>query len=266
MSNNGQSDQKEKVIDESEDKSEDIYESEEVLEIEEIVKEEINLDKMKSIMLEIERTSKNKDRASLLDKLAPYVSISDVKNFLIEIAKDDKYPLCRAKAISFLSELINEKEIMELTIRKLDDSSSKVRLWAIWSLRILVAEEEIQETLIRHLIHKEKSRTLKLWIIRALSDMIEKDRIIEVFLQILKLKPNKEIRKLLLFYLLQKLNHPEVVYYLTTYSSKETDKEIRRELVRALIELDNDDARYALDKIERNEKDKEINALLASRL
>ncbi len=229
----------------------------------EIVGKTEGLLELQKILLEIESTTRNKDRTNLIDKIIDYLKYEETISALIDIAINDKYPLCRAKAVSFLSESLMDKKVKELTIRKLRDSSQTVRLWAVWSLRAIVDEEEIQEVLIRRLRHHEKSKKIKLWLVRSLSDKIENPRVIDVFIQSLKGRPDKEMRKLILYYIMQIQGDQDISYFLSTYVHKENDKEIRLEIVKKLLEMDNSDSRYALQKLKRNERNQEIISLLS---
>lgn len=218
---------------------------------------------LQRILMEIETSTRNKDRADLIDKLNDFLTFEETISALKDIAINDKYPLCRAKAVSLLSEFMGNKEVKNLIIRKLQDSSQTVRLWAVWSLRALVEEEDIQEVLIRQLRHYEKSKRIKLWLIRTLSDKIENTRVIEVFLQSLKGRPDKEMRKLILYYIMQIQGNSDISYFLSTYVHKENDKEIRLEIVKKLLEMDNSDSRYALQKLKRNERNQKIISLMS---
>ena len=218
---------------------------------------------LQRILMEIETTTRNKDRADLIDKLNDFLTFEETVSALKDIAINDKYPLCRAKAVSLLSEFMSNKEVKNLIIRKLRDSSQTVRLWAVWSLRALNEDEDIQEVLIRQLRHYEKSKRIKLWLIRTLSDKIENTRVIEVFLQSLKGRPDKEMRKLILYYIMQIQDNTDISYFLSTYVHKENDKEIRLEIVKKLLEMDNSDSRYALQKLKRNERNQKIVSLLS---
>jgi ribosomal protein S3AE len=255
----------------------------------EIVDKTGGLLELQKILLEFESTTRNKDRTNLIDKLIDYLKYEETISALKDIAINDKYPLCRAKAVSFLSESLKDKKVKELTIRKLRDSSQTVRLWAVWSLRAIVDEEDVQEVLIRQLRHHEKSKKIKLWLVRALSDKIENPRVIDVFLQSLKGRPDKEMRKLILenprvidvflqslkgrpdkemrklilYYIMQIQGDQDISYFLSTYVHKESDKEIRLEIVKKLLEMDNSDSRYALQKLKRNERNQEIISLLS---
>ncbi|MHA1201075.1 MAG: HEAT repeat domain-containing protein [Candidatus Heimdallarchaeaceae archaeon] len=228
-----------------------------------IVDKTEGLEELQRILLEFESTTRNKDRANLIDKLIDYLEYEETIYALKDIAINDKYPLCRAKAVSFLSESMMDKKVKELIIGKLRDSSQTVRLWAVWSLRAIVEEEDVQEVLIRQLRHYEKSKKIKLWLVRTLSDKIENPRVIDVFLQSLKGRPDKEMRKLILYYIMQIQGNPDISYFLSTYVHKENDREIRLEIVKKLLEMDNSDSRYALQKLKRKERNQEIISLLS---
>ncbi len=256
---------------ESDEDAEEIEETEEIQIIDilekeeesEIVVEPKGILELQRILHEFESTTRNKDRASLIDKLTDYLTYEETVSALKDIAINDKYPLCRAKAVSFLSEFMMEREVKDLVIRKLRDSSQTVRLWAVWSLRALIEEEEVQEVLIRQLRHYEKSKRIKLWLVRSLSDKIENPSVIDVFLQSLKRRPDKEMRKLILYYIMQIQGNQDISYFLSTYVHKENDKEIRLEIVKKLLEMNNSDSRYALQKLKRNERNQEIITLLS---
>ena len=228
----------------------------------EIADETKGLLELQRILLEFESTTRNKDRANLIDKLTDYLRYEETVSALKDIAINDKYPLCRAKAVSFLSEFMRDKKVKDLVIRKLRDSSQTVRLWAVWSLRGIIEEEDVQEVLIRQLRHYEKSKRIKLWLVRSLSDKIENPSVIDIFLQSLKKRPGKEMRKLILYYILQIQGNQDISYFLSTYVHEENDKEIRLEIVKKLLEMDNSDSRYALQKLKRNERNQEIITLL----
>jgi len=229
----------------------------------EIVDETEGLVELQRILLEFESTTRNKDRADLIDKLTDYLRYEETVSALKDIAINDKFPLCRAKAVSFLSEFMRDKEVKDLVIRKLRDGSQTVRLWAVWSLRALIEEEDVQEVLIHQLRYYEKSKRIKLWLVRSLSDKIESPNVIDVFLQSLKRRPGKEMRKLILYYIMQIQGNPHVSYFLSTYVHKENDKEIRLEIVKKLLEMDDADSSFALQKLKRNERNQEIISLLS---
>ncbi len=256
---------------ESEGEEEEVEETEEIPAIdtleegeeEEIVDGTKSFEELQIIVHGIESTTSNKERANLIDKLTDYLTYEETVSVLKDIAVNDRYPLCRAKAVSFLSEFMRDTEVKDLVIRKLRDSSQTVRLWAVWSLRALVDEEDVQEVLIQQLRHYEKSKRIKLWLIKSLSDMINNSRVIDVFLHSLKRRPNKEMRKLILYYIMQIQGNSDVSYFLSTYVHKENDKEIRLEIVKKLLEMDNSDSKYSLQKLKRSEKNQEIISLLS---
>ena len=236
----------------------------ELLEEEIIEKKDVlaTKEELLNILSKIESTTRNKDRAGMIDRLNNFLMYPETIQALKDIAINDKYPLCRAKAVSFLSEFIRDDEVKDLVIRSLKDSSQKVRQWSVWTLRELIDEEEIQDVLIRHLRHYERSKSIKLWIVRTLSDRIENTNVIDVYLQTLKKRPNKEMRKLILYYIIQIRNNSDIIYFLSTYVHEETDEEIRLQIVKALLEINNSDTNYALQKLKRNERSQEILSLL----
>ncbi len=208
-------------------------------------------------------SKKNKEKTQILDQLGDYVNYPEVTEFLKETAKEDGYDLCRAKAVSYISDFTDNEDIKNLLLQKLDDSSPKVRLWVVWSLRGEIHEQRIQSEFIRRIKYVEKAKIVRLWIIRSLSDVIDNENIQYVFLQLLKEKPDTETRKLLLYYLLQKLENPDVSYFISSYVLSELNKEIRKEIVKKMIEVNNDDIRYALNKLTKVEKNKEILDLIS---
>ncbi len=249
----------------------DTYESEEVLDshIEEIQAEKriiTSSEEIQEILNEYEKTRKNKDRVLIIDKIAELLPNSDLEELLKEIAFKDSYSLCRVKAVSLLADLNDKSEVKRLLIRKLDDSSPKVRLWSVWGLRPIIYDTEIQEVFINKAKYFEKSKRVKLWLIRALSDRINDNKIQDTFLLLLKSKPDNETRKLLLFYLLQKANEENIAYELSRYVLKEANRDIRKEIVKKLVMLDNEDVKYSLEKLFKTERDEEIREILQTTL
>jgi hypothetical protein len=211
-------------------------------------------------------SKKNKEKAQILDQLGDYVNYPIVIDFLKETAKEDGYDLCRAKAVSYISDFTDNEEIRNLLLQKLNDSSPKVRLWAVWSLRGEIHDQTVQSEFVRRIKYIEKAKIVRLWIIRSLSDVIDNENVQYVFMQLMKEKPDKETRKLLLYYLLQKIENPDISYFISSYVLTEINKEIRKEIVKKMIEINNDDVKYALDKLIKIEKDKEIINLISSKL
>ncbi|MCE7738546.1 MAG: HEAT repeat domain-containing protein [Candidatus Heimdallarchaeota archaeon] len=245
----------------------DTYELDEGLDshIEDIQAEKIivtSSEKIQEILNEYEKTRKNKDRVLMIDKIAELLPNSDLEEFLKEIAFKDSYSLCRVKAVSLLADLTDKSEVKRLLIRKLDDSSPKVRLWAVWGLRPIIHDTEIQEVFINKVKYFEKSKRVKLWLIRALSDRINDKKMQDTFLYLLKSKPDNETRKLLLFYLLQKANEENTAYELSRYVLKEANRDIRKEIVKKLVMLENEDVKYSLEKLFKTERDEEIREII----
>lgn len=245
----------------------DTYESEEVLDskIEDIQAEKIivtSSEEIQEILNEYDKTRKNKDRVLIFDKITELLPNSDLEELLKEIAFKDSYSLCRAKAVSLLADLNDKSEVKRLLIRKLDDSSPKVRLWAVWGLRPIIDDTEIQEVFINKVKYFEKSKRVKLWLIRVLSDRINDNKIQDTFLLLFKSKPDNETRKLLLFYLLQKANEENIAYELSRYVLKEANRDIRKEIVKKLVMLENEDAKYSLEKLLKTERNEEIREIL----
>ena len=164
--------------------------------------------------------------------------------------------------VSLLGDKADTPEIKRLLIQKLDDSSPKVRLWTVWSLRTIVYDPEVYEALIKKIKYFEKSKRVNLWIIRSLSDQIDDKTIQDTFIHLLKQKPDNETRKLLLFYLLQKSNDEDMATELSFYMLKEVNREIRKEIVKKLVLLDFEDVRYSLEKLYKKERDEEIKDLI----
>lgn len=245
----------------------DTYESEEVLDshIEDIQAEKriiTSSEEIQEILNEYEKTRKNKDRVLIIDKIAELLPNSDLEELLKEIAFKDSYSLCRVKAVSLLADLNDKSEVKRLLIRKLDDSSPKVRLWSVWGLRPIIHDTEIQEVFINKAKYFEKSKRVKLWLIRALSDRINDKKMQDTFLYLLKSKPDNETRKLLLFYLLQKANEENIAYELSRYVLKEANRDIRKEIVKKLVMLENEDVKYSLEKLFKTERDEEIREII----
>jgi hypothetical protein len=217
---------------------------------------------IEQIIFEYNNTSKNRDRTAIIDKIASLLPNIALEELLKEIAFEDSYTLCRAKAVSLLSDKAESPEIKQLLIRKLEDSSPKVRLWTVWGLRTIVFDTEVQDILIKKLKFFEKSKRVKLWMIRSLSDQIDDGKIQDTFFHLLKLKPDNETRKLLLFYLLQKVNDEHIATELSLYMLNEVNREIRKEIVKKLVLVDFEDVRYSLEKLYKKERDEEIKDLI----
>lgn len=237
---------------------------------EEFLKSELQLEQITRSIEDLIRdysfSKKNKEKTKIIDQLGEFSDYPEVMDFLKETAIEDSYDLCRAKAVSYFSESVENEEIKNLLIQKLNDSSPKVRLWAVWSLRGAIHDQRIQSEFIRRLKFIEKAKTVRLWMIRSLSDVIENENVQYVFLQLLKEKPDNETRKLLLYYLLQKLENPDICYYISSYVTSELNKDIRKEIVKKIIEVDNEEIKYALNKLVKTEKDKEIIDIISSKL
>jgi hypothetical protein len=207
-------------------------------------------------------TRKSKERAEIIDKFSEIIDNDNVKDLMIEIAKNDSYPLCRAKAVSNLGKWIENEEIQNIVIKSLNDISPKVRLWAVWTLRPTIHLKEIQETLINRIKFHENSRQIKLWMIRVLSDQIDDLFIQETFLYFFKLNPDMETKKLLLYYLLSKLENEDILFTISRNVQTEKNNEIRLEIVKKLVLVDEPDVKYILEKLSKTERNKEILELL----
>jgi len=261
-------DHKKQDLDIKETNISDSYETIELVETqsEEIQEDEIlkitSSQEIEEIIFDYNTTSKNKDRTKIIDKIATFLPNNVLEELLKEIAFQDSYTLCRAKAVSLLGDKADTPEIKRLLIQKLDDSSPKVRLWTVWSLRTIVYDPEVYEALIKKIKYFEKSKRVNLWIIRSLSDQIDDKTIQDTFIHLLKQKPDNETRKLLLFYLLQKSNDEDMATELSFYMLKEVNREIRKEIVKKLVLLDFEDVRYSLEKLYKKERDEEIKDLI----
>ncbi|MEE9410330.1 MAG: hypothetical protein V3V41_05320 [Candidatus Heimdallarchaeota archaeon] len=218
--------------------------------------------RVKELLAKFHLTKRNKERAEIIDQVSEFIQFPEIISLLQEVALNDTYAFCRAKAVSYLAELVEEEEVKRTIIKKLNDSSPKVRLWSVWGLRVVIHEEEVLEILLRRLRYLEKANRVKLWLIRTLSDQISNDDVMTAFFKLLESKPNTETRKLLLYYLLQRLDNPEISYKLANYVLKETNKDIKSEIIKKLLTLDNEDVEYSLNKLSRMEKDENILALL----
>ena len=236
------------------------------IEIEEMEStEEERKEEMNELINEFHLTKKNKDRAQILDLIGEFSTFSEVQSLLIDVALEDKYQLCRAKAVSHLAEFINEEDVKRAILQTLNDSSQQVRLWSIWALRGIIHDINVRDILVRKLKYGEVSNRVKLWIIRSLSDLINDLEVINTFISLLKSKPNIEMRKLLLYYILQKAENPEISLVLSMHIQKETNSEIRKEIVKKLIQIDNDDVNYELERLKKTEKNNEIIKILSTK-
>lgn len=227
--------------------------------------EKERLEQLNELSSKLQITKKNKERAQILDLVGEFSTYTEITTILIDIALEDKYQLCRAKAVSLLADLIQEDEVKRTILQTLNDSSQQVRLWSVWALRVIIHDVDVRDILIRKLKFGEVSNRVKLWIIRSLSDLINDEEVMYTFVSLLKSKPNTEMRKLLLYYILQKAENPEMSMVLSTHIQNETNKEIRREIVKKLLQLDNDDVNHALERLLKSEKDEEILALLRTK-
>jgi hypothetical protein len=238
-----------------------------VLEVEKPEKtEEEKQKQMVELSSKLQSTKKNKERAQILDLIGEFSTYSEITLILIDIALEDKYQLCRAKAVSLLADLIQEDEVKRTILQTLNDSSQQVRLWSVWALRGIIHDDDVRDTLIRKLKFGEVSNRIKLWIIRALSDLINDKEVMYAFVSILKSKPNTEMRKLLLYYILQKADNPEVKVVLASHIRNETNIEIRREIVKKLLQFKDEDIIYSLERLMKTEKDEQILELLKTKL
>lgn len=240
---------------EDEETEEAISEIKEQKEVEDKIDIENLIDRYKN-------TNKNKERAKIIDQISEHLDNKQIKELLIQIVMNDKYPLCRAKAVSNLGYWIEEEEIREIILKKLTDISPKVRLWVIWTLRPVIRLKEIQEKIINQIKFIEKSRQIKLWMIRILSDQIDDPYIQETFLFFFRLHQDTETKKLLLYYLLQKIENEDILFTISRHVQYEKNSEIRLEIVKRLLSVDEPDVKYILEKLSKTERNKEILELL----
>ncbi|MHA1200607.1 MAG: HEAT repeat domain-containing protein [Candidatus Heimdallarchaeaceae archaeon] len=209
-------------------------------------------------------TKKKKERANLIDQFSENLDSIEVKELLIEVAEEDNYPLCRAKAVSSLGYWIDDTEIQHILLKKLTDISPKVRLWAVWTLRPIIHLRDIQENIINRVKFSEKSRQIKLWMIRILSDQIDELFIQETFLYFFKTNPDNETRKLLLYYLLPKIENEDILFTISRHVQEESNREIKLEIVKRLVLVDEPDVKYLLEKLSKTERNQEILDLISS--
>ncbi|MCK4844251.1 MAG: HEAT repeat domain-containing protein, partial [Candidatus Heimdallarchaeota archaeon] len=225
-----------------------------------IVKEDLDL-----LISTLINSNRNKVRLDIIEKIGEFIEEEKVKNTLSNISKNDKHPLCRAKAVSYLSDIIEDKQVKETILSKLNDSAKVVRHWAVWGLKGVISESDVQKALIKRLLREEKSRKIKLWIIKILSSQIKTDRVEEAFLGLLKQNLNIETKGLVVDYLLNNLSDREICYQLSTYVLKERNKEIKTKIIKKFLTIDNLDVKYSLERLEREEYDENILSLLKNR-
>ncbi len=225
-----------------------------------IVKEDLDL-----LINTLINSNRNKVRLDIIEKIGEFIEEEKVKKALSNISKNDKYPLCRAKAVSYLSDIIEDKQVKETILSKLDDSAKVVRHWAVWGLKEVVSESDVQKALIKRLLREEKSRKIKLWIIKILSSQIKTNRVEEAFLGLLKQNLNIETKGLVVDYLLNNLSDRDICYQLSLYVIKERNKEIKSKIIQKFLTIDNLDVKYSLERLEREENDENILLLLKNR-
>ena len=225
-----------------------------------IVKEDLDL-----LINTLINSRRNKVRLDIIEKIGDFIEEEKVKKALSNISKNDKYPLCRAKAVSYLSDIIEDKQVKETILSKLDDSAKVVRHWAVWGLKEVVSESDVQKALIKRLLREEKSRKIKLWIIKILSSQIKTNRVEEAFLGLLKQNLNIETKGLVVDYLLNNLSDRDICYQLSLYVIKERNKELKSKIIQKFLTIDNLDVKYSLERLEREENDEDILALLKNR-
>ncbi|MHA1667214.1 MAG: HEAT repeat domain-containing protein [Candidatus Heimdallarchaeaceae archaeon] len=218
--------------------------------------------RVNQILSELPFVKVNRKKLALLQELSDYTHFKEVKRALIDIAKFDSYKMARVKAISLLSEQLKDPEVQNLFLRKLDDNSPDVRMWTVWGLKDIAHKEEVQNALLRELRFQEKSNKVKLWIIKILNDHLDKKEVQEAFLYLLKTNPNNSTRKLLVSYLLTRIDNKEIAYALATHLHTEKNKDIKKEIIEKLITSTDEDIQYSLMKLLRTEKNEEIRMLI----
>jgi len=225
-----------------------------------IVKEDLDL-----LINTLINSRRNKVRLDIIEKIGDFIEEEKVQKTLSNISKNDKYPLCRAKAVSYLSDIIEDKQVKETILSKLDDSAKVVRHWAVWGLKEVVSESDVQKALIKRLLREEKSRKIKLWIIKILSSQIKTNRVEEAFLGLLKQNLNIETKGLVVDYLLNNLSDRDICYQLSLYVIKERNKELKSKIIQKFLTIDKLDVKYSLERLEREENDEDILSLLKNR-
>ena len=98
--------------------------------------------------------------------------------------------------------------------------------------------------------------------IRILSDQIDDPYIQETFLFFFRLHQDTETKKLLLYYLLQKIENEDILFTISRHVQYEKNSEIRLEIVKRLLSVDEPDVKYILEKLSKTERNKEILELL----
>ena len=249
---------------EKKEEEQQIEDGKEVIEdqtvITKIVKEDLDF-----LISTLINSNRNKVRLDIIEKIGDFIKEEKVKKTLSDISKNDKYPLCRAKAVSYLSDIIEDKQVKETILSKLDDSAKVVRHWAVWGLKGVVSESDVQKALIRRLLREEKSRKIKLWIIKILSSQIKTNRVEEAFLGLLKQNLNIETKNLVVDYLLNNLSDRDICYQLSLFVIKERNKELKLKIIQKFLTIDNLDVKYSLERLEREENDEDILTLLKNR-
>ena len=245
---------------------EEIEEKDEsVISVEEPVVEEKKLtDAEIGILINQLRFPMNKKkRLKIIEQLSGYVSHPLVKSLFLELVDTETITLARAKVVSALADIVHDVDVKNALLDALRDSSPVVRQWAVWGLMQLVEEDsDIVEKLIYHLLYREGSKRVKLWILRALRRTINQSAVEDTFLRLLSPSAPYEIRSLIVDYLLQRLDDNEICYAISRYVQREPNKGLKKRIIKKILDSDNTDLQFALERLRFEERDKEILELL----
>ncbi|MHA1687305.1 MAG: HEAT repeat domain-containing protein [Candidatus Heimdallarchaeaceae archaeon] len=236
-----------------------------IISVEEQLEEEKALNDFEiSLLINQLRFPMNKKRRlNIIEKLSKYVVHPLVKSLFLELAYTETITLARAKVISALSDIVHDEDAKNVLINALRDSSPVVRQWAVWGLMQLVEKDsDIVERLIYHLLYREGSKRVKLWILRSLSRTINQSAVEDTFLRLLSPSAPYEIRSLIVDYLLQRLDDNEICYAISRYVQKEPNKELKKRIIKKIVDAENTDLKFALERLKFEERNKEILNLL----
>jgi len=256
----GESDIGEEGINEEESIKSEEKEEKEVLKAEDVdtteTKTEISPIALDSLLQKLGVTKRKRDKIKIIDELGAYISHDEVRFAFIDLLKNDPSALVRAKCASYLADVVsNSEDAKETLFNALSDPSPKVRHWVVWGLGTIVSEEDVRERLIYQLLYKESSKLVKNWIMRVLSTQLSDERVEQVFLQLLRKNPDKRTKIMLINYLSKKLDDIDVVYTLSNLAIREKNPEIKKILFKTLLHSEDPDAKYAIDRIQKEVKD-----------
>lgn len=228
------------------------------------VEEQILTDeKLLAIIEQMRYPMSKKKKLQLIDSLSKFVKHPTVKDFFIQQAEQETITAVRVKIVAALADVVEDSDVQKVLLEKLQDPSPYVRQWAVWGLTQLIEQDrDILDRLIYHMLYRESSERVKLWILRALSRIIDNPNVEDVFLRMLKASTSKDIRSLIVQYLLNKLDDREICYALSRYILEEKDKEIKKAIIEKIRYSDNPDLQFALERLKRIEQNKEIVQLL----